>query len=326
MLYKNLFQEILINPITQGADTLKIISGYATASMASRHLEDLVNKNKDVQVKLLVGMTPKDGIAISNHEGFKSILESEKFGRNFSCQYIYQNTPVHSKLFLWEKASKFHKAFIGSANYSHTAFSKRQRELMQPSNNEELLRYFDTIEKDSIDIRHPEIEEYVRIMSDSNYFGTTQIENEKEGLEIIEPFKSNKSVKVSLLSKKLDYEVQNIAGLNWGQRPSRANKNEAYIQLPPFVYKSDFFPPKPNQFIVRTDDNKTLICVRTSKDEVGQQLQTPLNNAHLGEYFRNRMGHPSEKPIWRAELENYGRTDVDFYKIDDETYYMDFSV
>ena len=26
------------------------------------------------------------------------------------------------------------------------------------------------------------------------------------------------------------------------------------------------------------------------------------------------------------DMEHYGRTDVDFYKIDEETYYMDFSV
>lgn len=327
MLSENLFEEVLIKPVIEGADELKIISGYATASMASRHLEEITKLNENIKIKLLVGMTPKDGIAMGNHSGFLSILQSEKFKNNFSCQYLFQNAPVHSKMFLWNKSSNFHKAFIGSANYSQIAFSKSQRELMQISSSTELQIYFDNIEKDSINIEHPELDENVRIWSDKNYWANHHFEDsEMAELEFTDKLESLTHCRVSLLSKQLGNEVQNQAGLNWGQRPERANKNEAYIQLPPFVYKSDFFPKKPNQFLVRTDDNKSLICVRTSKDAAGQQLQTPLNNALLGEYFRNRIGVPSQRPIWRADLERYGRTDVVFYKIDEETYYMDFSV
>jgi hypothetical protein len=67
-------------------------------------------------------------------------------------------------------------------------------------------------------------------------------------------------------------EVQNTSGLNWGHRgtknPNR-NRNEAYIQLPSNVYRSDFFPPKPQHFRVVIDDAKQFICVRAEKDDVG---------------------------------------------------------
>ena len=45
----------------------------------------------------------------------------------------------------------------------------------------------------------------------------------------------------------------------------------------------------------------------------------------LGAYLRARIGVPSGSPVAKRDLENYGRTDVTFWKIEDGTYYMDFS-
>ena len=111
--------------------------------------------------------------------------------------------------------------------------------------------------------------------------------------------------------------------MNWGQRDGR-EPNQAYIQLPSNVYNSDFFPKAPQHFSVVTDDSKTFICRRAQKDEQGHAIHTPHNNSLLGEYFRYRIGLPNGAPVWRADLERYGRTDVTFYKFDDENYYMDF--
>ena len=46
----------------------------------------------------------------------------------------------------------------------------------------------------------------------------------------------------------------------------------------------------------------------------------------MGLYFRHRLNVPEGMNITKEDMEHYGRTDVDFYKIDEETYYMDFSV
>lgn len=50
-----------------------------------------------------------------------------------------------------------------------------------------------------------------------------------------------KKITVSLIDKNGDAQY----GLNWGRRDKR-DPNEAYLQLTPEVYKSDFFPPKKN--------------------------------------------------------------------------------
>jgi len=76
--------------------------------------------------------------------------------------------------------------------------------------------------------------------------------------------------------------------------------------------------------MVLTDDNKELICVRAQDD--GKAIHTTLDNSLLGEYFRFRLGLPNGVFITKDHLLRYGRADVDFYKIDEETYLMDFSV
>lgn len=111
--------------------------------------------------------------------------------------------------------------------------------------------------------------------------------------------------------------------MNWRQREGQ-NKNQAYIQLPPTVYRSDFsrlnrsilplLPMTPNHLFAH--ERK-----KTKKD-----IHTPHNNSLLGEYFRNRLSLPNGAFVTRADLDRYGRTDVLFYKFDSENYYMDFSV
>ncbi len=113
------------------------------------------------------------------------------------------------------------------------------------------------------------------------------------------------------------------SGLNWGQREGR-EPNQAYLSLRSSVYQTDFFPARTIHFTVYTDDNKVLICTRAQDN--GKAIHTPHNNSLIGEYFRNRLGLTSGEYVTKDDLFAYGRTDVDFYKIDDETYFMDFSV
>lgn len=128
-----------------------------------------------------------------------------------------------------------------------------------------------------------------------------------------------KAVKVYLLDK--NGEVQ--YGLNWGQRENR-DPNQSYLQLTSDIYKSDFFPKKGKYFIVTTDDKKTLILTRAQK-ELGCALQTPENNAILGLYIRNRLGCQSGAEIEKIDIDNYGRSYIEFIKIDNLHYQLNFS-
>ena len=76
-------------------------------------------------------------------------------------------------------------------------------------------------------------------------------------------------------------------------------------------------------FTAITDDRHQLILRIEQQND--KAITTPARNSDLGEYFRNRLGLANGAPVTRADLDRYGRTDVVFLKLDDETYYMDFS-
>jgi len=246
------------------------------------------------------------------------------YSTNFKCSYIYKFPAVHSKLYIWYKNNVLYKSFIGSINYTQNAFSTNQREIAAEIFDKNVCEYFNEIEKDSIFCHHLDTESLIQIYNDKRYYKrhpNEEVLNSGKN----EPPKDDsiQQVTISLLSSR-NGEVQNIGGLNWGQREGR-NPNQAYIQLPPDVYRSNFFPLRSQHFTVVTDDSKTFICTRAQKSSEGQAIETPHNNSLLGEYFRNRLGLSNGSFISRQDLENYGRTDVTFYKFDDENYYMDFS-
>jgi hypothetical protein len=325
MIYRDLYHETLIRPCEEGADSLKIISGYASSTMALQHLEDLCKNNFNVKVSLLVGMCPTDGLAVSNHKGFKDIVTSEKYHGKFICSYIYNAPSVHSKLYIWYRDKNLYKSFVGSVNYTYNAFF-HQREALAEIYDDNVSDYYRSLEVDSIYCNDLDVENLIQIRNDTSYYGNHV--NEDNPTSHLQEAEGVEHITVSLLSSRTG-EVQNTAGLNWGHRGDRnpnRNRNEAYIQLPPSVYRSNFFPPKPQHFRVVTDDSKQFICVRAEKDDVGQTIHTPLKNALLGEYFRNRLGLPNGSRVTRSDLERYGRTDVVFYKFGDEEYLMDFSV
>lgn len=90
------------------------------------------------------------------------------------------------------------------------------------------------------------------------------------------------------------------------------------------IARTEFFPLDKKHFSVLTDDGKQLILrVEQQNDKA---ITTPLNNSLLGEYFRNRLGIANGEFVKTSDLLSYGRTDVTFYKLDEEQFIMDFSV
>ena len=94
MITTNLFNETLIKPVTDGADKLLIVSGYATSAMAFHHLEEIKQINKAVEIELIVGMSVQDGLSLTNHKGFQKLSNDLA---NFQCSYLAKRPPVDRK-------------------------------------------------------------------------------------------------------------------------------------------------------------------------------------------------------------------------------------
>ena len=314
MLKEHLYEEILIKPAEEvQADGLLIVAGYVFSSMALRHMNDLRRyiRRREFHIDLVVGMVPDGTLHRKDHEGFLR-LANQNDRINFKCSYVSMEPAVHSKLYIWTLDQEPYIAYVGSANYSQTAFLNR-REVFYECCPDEAFDYFMEVQVDTIDCRTPDIENTVAVID------TKEKELEDEDSSVLS---SNNKVIVSLLQQ--NGEIHKKSGLNWGQRDNR-DRNEAYIPINNAEIKSSgFFPDTGTYFNVRTDDGSSMIFVRAQAG--GKALETPLSNSILGLYFRERMGLESGAFVYKDDLLNYGRTNVEFYKIDDGYYYMDFSV
>lgn len=71
MIERNFAQQILFLPISNGADELRIISGYSTPNMASWLIKNIQERHMEpISIKLILGMTPYNGISTEAHRGF----------------------------------------------------------------------------------------------------------------------------------------------------------------------------------------------------------------------------------------------------------------
>ena len=321
MYSDDLFKNILCTPVTKGADHLHVVSGYATAAMAFHHINHINKQGHDIKVNLIVGMCPNDGLSISNHNGFIKLVEDDFAGR-FECSYVMFPPAVHSKVYIWTKDEKPIFGFAGSANYTQNAFCSKQREAMAACDPHVAYEYYQHLLSDTIYCTHNDTEDIIQLYKENFNRKKKQI-TEQEDIEN-QNVQGLEHVKVTFINRF--GKISEGSGLNWGLRGGKGGRepNQAYIPLKSDIYKSDYFPPRKQHFTVHTDDGKILICSRAQEN--GKAIHTPHNNSLIGEYFRYRLGVANGGFITMDDLLNYGRTDVDFYKIDDETYYMDFSV
>ena len=303
MLFEDLFQKILIEPAEDGATELMIVSGYATASMADRHLRKLAERlDNEIRIQLVYGMAFSDGVSLTDDSMFKR-LESEF---SFSCFYQVEPFPVHSKVYVWLLDGKPQNAFVGSANYTQGGFlgNYKYREVMAEVNPYIAFDYCSRILNGSLEITHDDIEGRITIVDPLS----EQVQ------------RSMDSVNLSLISQG---EVPDRSGLNWGQRPGR-DHDQAYIPIPQRIARAGFFPERTVRFTVCTDDGISFIG--TVAQDNNKALHSTEDNTIIGRYFRRRLGVESGVKVVKEHLDNYGRTDVTFWKIDDETFYMDFSI
>ena len=320
LLSDHLFSKVLLDPAKNSSE-LFIVSGYASAVMASYHLEQLKKNKINIKIHLIIGMTSRDGLSLANHQTFKKLMENE-YPNNFRCSYLSEYPPVHSKVYAWLKNNTPIDAYTGSANYSQQAFVlKSQREVAHRCNPKSAYEYYQSLIDETIYCTHQEVEEYIAFYNNKKAPLSSRDIIEEESPDYYTPPIGLEKITVSLLQS--NGKIHHASGLNWGQREGR-EPNQAYIALQANIWRSDFFPPIKQHFIVKTDDKKILIFTRAQQN--GKALHTPSNNSEMGRYFRYRLGVADGKFVTKEDLINYGRTTVDFYKIDEEQYQMDFSV
>ncbi len=327
---QDLFDEVLIHPFLEetSLNRLCILSGYASAAMAFRHRLSLTEQSsRPLKTQLIYGMSGVDGVSKPNHGGFLSLKHKREFSYpgSFECYYMPKTRAIHSKLYIWCQDERPVYAFIGSANYTENGFSTRnsRSEVLAPCEACSALAQFEDAARMAFSCDSPQA-----LQTLSPFHFVSAKPNKIEGCISIEtnknsPFIGYPKVTLSLLTNNGTTGAG--SNLNWGIRPNgtKRNPNQAYIGVRGEVRKSTFFPPRGQPFTVLTDDGEIFTCSRAQDGD--KAIHTPHDNAEFGRYFRKRLGLPSGAYITPDDLKQYGRTDVTFYKLDDENYILDFS-
>lgn len=318
MITTNLFDEVLAAPIKRGATELFVVTGYISAAMVTRQFEYASqHANQNLSLDVFVGMTGKDGISVNTLLGLQAIPR-QMAGKSFNCTLAPRGESNHTKLYVWCNDRGPVEAFLGSSNFTQVGFglagsSKSHRETMTRVDPDEALSYFFSSSVNGIGYRSSDIASFIDIHEEQEIHDEKEDTAHGSGTKLQLPLFITKGKDAGSTHQK--------SGLNWGQREGR-NPNQAYIPVPVEVSRSGFFPPNGVHFQVVTDDGESFIC--TVAQAGGKAIETPHDNALLGQYFRKRLGINSGAFVDIRDLKEYGSTFVSFTKISDDLFLLDF--
>ncbi len=318
MITRNLEKTVLIDPFVNGCDELKVLSGYVSATMVNRHLYRTKLKARSMRgvnppiVSAVYGMAKSSGVTLSDHYGFIR-MQSQTYSDRFSCSYLVDPPAVHAKIYVWLQDGRPQIAFTGSANYTQSGFvfQADRMEAIEECDATVALDVFEECLQRSVECSHESVEDEIALRRDER---------------LSTP--SGDSVALSFIVERGPGAGQppQAAGVNWGFRLNhiRRNLDEAYLRVPSYIGRSEFFPETGVHFTVLTDDGIDMICRVAQQNR--KAIHTPESNAILGRYIRDRMGITELRRLTTADFDAYGRRDATVTRIDGETYFLDFGV
>lgn len=317
MLYIDNLEELIFNRHNiHNCDELIVLSGYLGPRPVSR-LGEL-----PFPTRVIYGMFGSEGIKPSLHNSLIQIQNDVS-----SLNIFYSTLPVHSKCYVWRRRGEVIHALIGSANFSVNGLTTPFREVLAETT-------VDTFEA---------LNDYLEHVLNNSISCLEATQN-----QIVEPREIGDVCILSLLGN--DGEVQNAAGLNWGQNPNNHTRpNDAYIAIRTTHIRDypHLFPPKQlnpmapevrgrahrhNDAIeIIWDDGLIFEGLLEGSQPVDgatypKQISSFPVKSDLGEYIRERLNVPLGQPVRRHHLERYGRTDIAVSLLGDGVYLFDFSV
>lgn len=323
LIRDDLFQQVLLSPLADGADELHILTGYASASFAMFHiLEAREHLKRDFSIRLNIGMTGSDGMHLRAHQAYVAAASAVS-GAWLRIAYAPTGISDHSKLYVWLRCGIPIKAWFGSANYSATAFGVdgTRRETMASVDAEAAWRLLRSSAAGFVPADGPDVFSQVEIYEVLE----REVRGRVTGTKPLTHAELTGRPQISLplvQRTKNPGEVHNAgAGLNWGQRGSR-RRAEAYIPVPATVARSGFFPHRGIPFAVHADDGATLFL--TVAQDGDKALHSVPDNADIGLWFRQRLGIPGDAFVTTRDLRRYGATEAVFTALDDGSYFLSF--
>lgn len=317
MLYTQNLEDIIFHRHEiHDSDEFIVLSGYLGPGPVAK-IETL-----PLNSRVIYGMYGSEGIKPSLH---KSLINIQNNVDNLNI--FYSNIPVHSKCYVWRRRGVIIHALIGSANFSVNGLTTPFREVLAETT-------FDTFTP---------LNDYI------NHIFNNSISCLEVGQARVQESNRNGEIcNLTLLGR--GGEVQNAAGLNWGQNPeNHTTPNDAYLAIRTSHIREypNLFPPKqlnPENVVdgarshrhndsveIIWDDGLVMEGLLEGSQPIDEiiypkQISSSPSKNQLGEYIRRRIGVPLGQPVRKHHLESYGRTDISVSLISEGVYMFDFSV
>lgn len=329
----SLFNEVIVSNGFLAIE-LNVITGYGSPSF----LRKVVEVFPDLSINLFIGMS-NEGISYEDHNQYRIIEEQTKIKIYYQRNDVLP--PTHIKLLQFIYRNDEERIFIGSANFSENGFL-RNREIMVKTSEIDTSLLFSWQKEHSVSCHSNEVEDLVNLYASEEDFHKDSpaiIEEIHEPIEGISSFENKiKSFKIN----KNKYDFMNQIYL-WNQyekietplvlpRKNDANfdvtginawikGNKPYIKEG-VVYRFRYFFPTDQVFKIFTDDGYCFEAKLNGR--FGKELH--FINVDIADYFINRLGKVSRNIVTNCDLQKYGRTKIVFYKINEETFILDFSL
>lgn len=327
------------------ATQLNIITGYVGPSLVDKL------QNLPYESNLYIGMygTHIDPIL---HK------QLQKFNINDRVNIFYTNEPIHSKCYIWSLDDEIVKGLVGSANFSTNGLYTDNKEVLNDIAScdfSDAKKYLEMVAINSRNISTIGIEDL-----DTNDFTVSEdtiVYNSGKTAQL--SFLSTKNgSKPNIIGIVASVgEVHPSAGLNWGFSNALPKPNDAYIPILKGVIESfpDLFPPKGTHNMpidVIWDDGFHMQMLLEGSQQIGKlvypkQISSFDDNSILGIYLRKRISQKTgdelvlpiiskrefvndaleyaDKFINTKVLTSYGRSFITAKKIQEATYFLDFS-
>ena len=289
---------------------------------------------------LIIGMA-KNGISIKDHETYKKVCKEYN---NVKVYYKKDDPSNHMKVYQWYRNGKAELSFVGSANFSKTGFFVNDEILA--TNLNVFSNLIDDIILESIFCLDENVDNFIPFYKDinehlqeminvSNFESNIENFNRDKNIQsknkinlkklLLTNFVSNEFSKASVeLVLKNDPHYASRGLNNWNRKYN--NEKDSYIDIERTnkigLNKNDFFP-RDSKIKLISDDHVEWTVRRTG--DYGKKLIV-TNGINFYEYFRKRLELEKGTKISYAHLLDYGRTDIDLYKISESEYLLNFSL
>lgn len=316
------------------AKSVTIASGYVSLDIISKFgtaFEKIAENGG--QARLLVGMAFYEGLSSQKLNLLNMLSSKLELTNTNSGVFVSYNGKYHGKLYLFGKSQAVN-AYVGSSNFSRSGLSENIECTAQIQDEQTKIKLNQFVNY----LFHPDnaisiLKADIIVPGSGEYGKRVSLEN-LDDLPRYDPVAIDKSALPKLefsLRRIVDKEKSNLNVYfgkgRWSRKTGKILPRPWYeVELiaDRNISSQDLYPK--GDFLAYTD-NGYIIPMKTSGDYF-KNIRSRGNLQILGQWIKGKLQKSNAllplTPVTQDTLDVYGKDSINFYKIADGKYYMDF--